>query len=181
MNYCSQCAAPVALRIPEGDDRPRHQCQTCGQVHYQNPRIITGALLTTGDQVLLCRRAIAPRQGYWTLPAGFMENGEGADAGALRESWEEARAQGTLHGLYTAFSLPHINQLYLFFRGTLDPVAYAAGPESEAVALYAADALPWDALAFRAVEKTLRYWLEDRRAGAFPTRHETLEADPRFR
>ena len=114
MNYCAQCAAPVDHRIPEGDDRPRYVCQGCGQIHYQNPRIITGALLTAGEQVLLCRRAIEPRQGYWTLPAGFMENGEGADAGALRESWEEAEAQGTLVGLYTAFSLPHINQLYLF-------------------------------------------------------------------
>ena len=180
MNYCAQCAAPVDHRIPEGDDRPRYVCQGCGQIHYQNPRIITGALLTAGEQVLLCRRAIEPRKGYWTLPAGFMENGEGADAGALRESWEEAEARGTLAGLYTAFSLPHINQLYLFFRGTLDPVAFAPGPESLEVALFTPEALPWEALAFRAVEKTLRYWLEDRAAGHFPTRHETLEPDRRF-
>ena len=106
MKYCAQCAAPVDHRIPEGGDRPRYVCQGCGQIHYQNPRIITGALLTAGEQVLLCRRAIEPRQGYWTLPAGFMENGEGADAGALRESWEEAKPKARWSGSIRPLACP---------------------------------------------------------------------------
>ena len=111
MNFCSHCGQPVVSRIPEGDSRPRFICDSCGMVHYQNPRVVTGCLATFEDRVLLARRAIQPRHGFWTLPAGFLENGETAAAGAARETLEEACAVVEGLTLYTVFSLPHINQI----------------------------------------------------------------------
>jgi ADP-ribose pyrophosphatase YjhB (NUDIX family) len=170
MRFCSECGAPVRLRVPEGDDRERHVCEACGAVHYRNPRVVTGCLATHEGRILLCRRAIAPREGYWTLPAGFLENGETAPEGALRETWEEARASVELDGLYALFNLPHIDQLYLFFRGRLVEPACAPGPESLEVALVEPGAIPWDELAFPVIRDALRWWCTDREAGHFPVR-----------
>lgn len=108
MKYCSHCGHVVTERIPEGDNRPRFVCVRCEAIHYQNPKVVTGCLPYHADKVLLCKRAIAPRSGYWTLPAGFLENGETAAQGALRETVEEANAQAEIDDLYTLFSLPHI-------------------------------------------------------------------------
>ena len=119
MNFCSNCGQNIIKKIPEGDNRQRFVCEACGQIYYQNPKIITGCLPLYGDSVLLCRRAIAPRVGYWTLPAGFLENGEAASAGAIRETLEEANAQVKLSHLYTLFNLPHISQIYMFYIGEL--------------------------------------------------------------
>src|SRR5690554_4883813 len=139
MNFCSHCGHTVRFAIPEGDDRPRYLCDECGTIHYQNPRIVAGTLAVSGSQVLLCRRAIAPRLGYWTLPAGFMENAETTGEAAARETREEARAE---------------------VAG-----AFAPGPESLEVALFEEEEIPWEELAFPTIERTLRHFYRDRRAG----------------
>ncbi|MEJ2416988.1 MAG: NUDIX hydrolase [Exilibacterium sp.] len=174
MNYCSNCGKPLAVRIPEGDDRERHVCDHCDTVHYQNPRIITGCLPVHGDKVLLCKRAIEPRHGLWTLPAGFMENGETTEQGALRETWEEARAKIEIQDLYTLFNLPQINQVYLFYKGVLTPAHFAPGQESLEVELFSENQIPWDELAFPVVYKTLKYYFSDRRNNRYIFRSENL-------
>ncbi len=174
MKFCSQCGAAVALAIPAGDDRHRHVCPSCDTIHYQNPNIIAGCLPLHEDRVLLCKRAIEPRYGYWTLPAGFMENGESTEEGALRESWEEARARMKLDGLYTLFSLPEINQVYMIFKGELTDLEFGPGPESLEVALFSEDEIPWDELAFPVMRKTLEYYFADRKSGNFPVRSEAI-------
>jgi ADP-ribose pyrophosphatase YjhB (NUDIX family) len=171
MRFCPNCAEPLAQRIPEGDDRERYVCDACGTIHYRNPRIVTGCLVTAdADSVLLCRRAIEPRRGAWTLPAGYMENGESAAEGAVRETWEEARANVELDGLYTVFDLPHIHQVYLFYRARLVGGRYASGPESLEVRVFHADELPWEDLSFPVVRDTLRWWTEDRLVHHYPVR-----------
>lgn len=179
MRFCSHCGQPVELKIPAGDDRPRHVCVGCEMVHYQNPRVVVGCLPTSGDRILLCRRAIEPRRGYWTLPAGFLENGETTQQGAEREMWEEAGARVVASTLYRLFDLPHIEQLYMFYRGELTADGFAAGTESLEVALFAEDEIPWSELAFPVVVEALREYLEDRRRGEFPVRSSGL--DPRWR
>lgn len=178
MKYCSACGGPVAFRVPPGDNRERYVCAHCETVHYQNPRVITGCLVTWEDRVLLCKRAIAPRRGYWTLPAGFLENGETTEAGARRETWEEARAKVELDDLYTLFSLPHISQIYMFYRGRLTDPDVAAGPESEAVGLFTQAEIPWDELAFPVVRDTLQHYFEDRARDEFQIRSRSLIVDP---
>ncbi|WP_456267984.1 NUDIX hydrolase [Kushneria sp. AK178] len=165
MNFCSHCGAPVRFAIPSDDDRPRYLCDNCGTIHYQNPRIVAGSLPIVGDRVLLCRRAIAPREGCWTLPAGFMENGETTPEAAIRETREEACAEIELGGLYTMVDLPHINQVYMIYLARLrdDRVpAFAAGPESLEVRLFQEADIPWSELAFSTITKTLENYFRDR-------------------
>ncbi|BFM06534.1 NUDIX hydrolase [Halioxenophilus aromaticivorans] len=176
MNFCSHCGAKTVLAIPDGDDRERHVCSSCDTIHYLNPKIITGCLPFMGDQVLLCKRAIEPRYGLWTLPAGFMENGETVEQGAARESWEEARIKLNDLQLYQVFSLPHISQVYFFYLAEITQPDFGPGPESLEVKLCHLDDIPWDELAFTVVESTLRYFIEDRKTGHFPVRSQTLEA-----
>lgn len=174
MKFCSSCGSSITLKIPAGDDRQRHVCGECDTIHYQNPRIIAGCLPIHEDKVLLCKRAIEPRHGLWTLPAGFMENGESTEEGALRETWEEARARITIDSLYTMFSLPQINQVYLLYRGSLTDLDFGPGPESLAVELFSEDQIPWDEIAFPVMKKTLRHYFTDRFEGHFPLRSEAL-------
>lgn len=176
MKFCSYCGSDVTLRIPAGDNRQRYVCvdHSCGAIHYQNPRIITGCLPTYEDKVLLCKRAIEPRYGLWTLPAGFMENGESTADGALRESWEEAQATLEIDQLYALYDLPYINQVYFFYKGELSNLDFGAGEESLEVALFAEDEIPWDELAFSVVTKTLEHYFNDRKSGVFPLRTDTL-------
>lgn len=162
MKFCSQCGAAVVFRVPEGDNRKRFLCESCGTIHYQNPRIITGCLAIWEDQVLLCKRSIQPRRGFWTLPAGFLENGETARAGAARETWEEAQAKVANTELYTMFSLPHISQIYLFYRAQLVDGVFAPGGETEAVSLFHEADVPWDELAFPVIRDTLQHYFRDR-------------------
>lgn len=178
MRYCSACGNEVVYRVPAGDSRPRFLCEHCETVHYQNPRVVTGCLVTWHDRVLLCKRNIEPRRGYWTLPAGFLENGETAEAGAIRETWEEARARVEVDDLYTLFSLPHISQIYMFFRGRLVAPEYAAGEESQAVELFGEDEIPWDELAFPVVRQTLEHFFADRQRQEFPVRSSSIVVDP---
>jgi ADP-ribose pyrophosphatase YjhB (NUDIX family) len=177
MKYCSACGHEVVFRIPDGDTRPRFLCERCATIHYQNPRVVTGCLVTWDDQVLLCKRGIEPRRGYWTLPAGFLENGETAEAGAARETWEEARARVEIDDLYTLFSLPHISQIYMFFRGRLIAPEFAAGDETLSVALFREDEIPWSELAFPVVRETLQHYFTDRPAQSFRVRSRSLIVD----
>ena len=179
MNFCSDCGAKVSKRVPEGDNRERYVCDDCGAIHYQNPRIITGCLATYEDKVLLAKRAIEPRSGFWTLPAGFLENGETASAGAARETMEEACAVVEIIDLYTVFSLPHISQMYCFYRATLPEPSYGVGPESTDVGLFTRDEIPWDELAFPVVRDTLDHFFNDRDRGHFEMRAKDLLFKPR--
>ncbi|NBA95451.1 NUDIX hydrolase [Pseudomonas sp. R5(2019)] len=174
MKFCSQCGQPVTHRIPEGDNRLRFVCVHCETIHYQNPNIVAGCLPLWGDQVLLCRRAIEPRRGYWTLPGGFMENGETLEQAARRETDEEASARVTDLHLYTLFDLPHISQVHVFFRAQLTDLDFAAGTESLEVRLFREDEIPWSELAFKTVGRTLECYFADRRENHYPVRNETL-------
>lgn len=178
MIYCSQCGAEVAERVPEGDDRPRFVCDTCQTIHYQNPKIVAGCIPVFEDRILLCRRAIEPRYGLWTLPAGFMENGESTEQAAARETREEACAHVTGLSLYGVFSIPHINQVYMMFRGVLPAEEFAAGPESLDVRLFEHHEIPWDELAFPVVKLTLERFLDDAVKDLFPVYVEDIHKHP---
>ncbi len=156
--------------MPEGDSRPRDVCDRCATIHYENPKVVAGCLATWEDRVLLCRRAIEPRRGLWTLPAGFMENEETTSEAAARETWEEARARVEIEGLYTLFNLPHISQVYMMFRARLCNLDFGPGVESLDVALFSEDEVPWDALAFPAVRETLKLYFADRGQAFYPFR-----------
>lgn len=176
MNFCSQCGNPVSQQIPLGDNRLRFVCPQCQTIHYQNPRIIAGCLPVWGEQVLLCRRAIEPRRGFWTLPAGFMENGETLEQAAARETLEEACARVQDLNLYTLFDLPHINQVYMLFRAELVDLNFAAGAESLEVQLFSEQDIPWSELAFPTIGRTLECYFADRTQQLFPVRNEPLAA-----
>ena len=162
MNYCSLCGARVSLRVPPGDNRPRYVCAACDAVHYQNPKIVAGCIPVWDDKVLLCKRAIDPRNGYWTLPAGFMELDETSHQAALRETLEEANARVEIINLCALFNLPHVNQIYLMFNSRLLDLDFSPGEESEAVALFTREEIPWDELAFASIRHTLKCFFDDR-------------------
>lgn len=180
MKYCQLCAELITYRIPLGDDKPRNCCLACDVVFYENPKNIVGTLPVFEDKVLLCRRAIEPRRGMWTLPAGFMENGETTLQGAIRETLEEAGASVYAEDctLYTLFNLPYINQVYFFFLTTLTSPTFHPGEESLEVALFREDEIPWDALAFSVVRITLEQYFADRRSAQFPVRMFDLHYSP---
>lgn len=170
MKYCSQCGSSVEHRVPEGDNRPRHVCSTCGEIHYSNPRIVAGTIPSWQGKVLLCKRAIEPRYGYWTLPAGFMENAETTTEAAIRETREEALAEVEVDGLFTMVNVPHIDQVHLFFRATLIDGRYGVGEESLDTQLFAEEEVPWEELAFPTVKETLKHFFEDRRREDYQVR-----------
>jgi ADP-ribose pyrophosphatase YjhB (NUDIX family) len=179
MKFCSHCGSDrIALRVPEGDHVPRFVCAACETVHYQNPKVVVGCLPEWQDQILLCRRAIQPRHGLWTLPAGFLENGETIHAGAMRETLEEASARVEIGELYTMISLPQISQVYMIFRARLLDLGFGPGPESLEVRLFVEDEIPWEELAFRTIGRTLRNYFLDRKQGEFPIRVSTLVRKP---
>jgi len=168
MKFCPECGAPVELRLPPDDHRERHVCTACAAIHYYNPKLIVGAIPEWEDgRILLCRRAIEPRLGLWTLPAGFMENGETTLEGAARETLEEANARVEIGELYSLYNIPHISQVQMLFRARLIDLDFSPGMESLEVKLFAENEIPWDELAFRAVRYALENYFADRRAGEF--------------
>lgn len=175
MNYCSHCGARVELRVPEGDTLPRHVCTSCGTVHYENPKMVVGCIPEWENRILLCRRAIEPRRGLWTVPAGFMENAETTAEGAQRETLEEANARVEILGLYALFNIPHINQIYLLFRARLLDLDFSAGAESLETRLFEENEIPWEEIAFITVRRTLRHYFDDRRRGEFQFHIGTVE------
>jgi ADP-ribose pyrophosphatase YjhB (NUDIX family) len=165
LNFCSHCGQPVELRVPEGDHLPRYVCPGCGRIHYQNPKIVAGCVPEHEGRILLCRRAIEPRLGYWTIPAGFMENGETIEDAARRESAEEAEAHVEIGSLLAVVNVLHADQVHVMFRARLPEPRFGAGRESLEVMLCDEADIPWQDIAFRSVDFALRRYLDDRRRG----------------
>ena len=176
MKFCSNCGAPnLEFRIPDGDTLPRYVCPACSTIHYQNPKVVVGCLPEWEGTVMLCKRAIEPRFGLWTLPAGFLENGETLTAGALRETLEEASARVEIGELYTVISLPHVSQIYVMFRARVSDLDFGPGAESLEVRLFREEEVPWGNIAFRTITRTLRNYFLDRKLGWFPVHVSALE------
>jgi ADP-ribose pyrophosphatase YjhB (NUDIX family) len=165
MKFCSQCGQPVELRVPDGDHLPRYVCPACNTIHYQNPKLVVGCVAVHAGRILLCKRAIEPRLGYWTVPAGFMELGETLQAAAARESLEEALATVEIGGLLAIVNVVHAHQVHVMFRARLARPEFGAGHESLEAGLYLPPQIPWAQIAFPSVEFALRRFLEDEARG----------------
>ena len=168
IKHCRVCGAPALYVVPADDNRERAVCTACAEIHYENPINVVGTLPVWGEQVLLCRRNIEPRYGFWTLPAGFQELGESTAEGALRETDEEAGARVELQGLFTVLNVVRVGQLHLYYRARMLDTTLAPGPETIEARLFREDEVPWDQLAFRTVRQTLEHYFADRRSGEFP-------------
>lgn len=184
MNFCKQCGEKVSLGIPENDNRERFICTVCETIHYENPNIVAGVLPimenpTGEDRVLLCKRAIEPRYGLWTLPAGFMENGESVEQAAVRESVEEANLSLQSLQLYTIMSLPHISQVYMIFKGQIVDESFSPGIESLETELFDEHQIPWNEIAFPVMTKTLQCYFRDREHKSFPVHNLVYEVQKR--
>ena len=166
MNYCSNCGHPVEMKVPDGDNRERAVCPSCGTVHYENPRMVLGCIPVWNNQILLCRRAIEPRYGYWTVPAGFMENDESMAQAAARETYEEALADVEIGELQAIVDVVHARMVHIFFRATMRSASFGPGIESLDVRLFDEADIPWDDLAFPSIDFALRTFFEDRTTGA---------------
>ncbi|MGH8623593.1 MAG: NUDIX hydrolase [Burkholderiales bacterium] len=175
MKFCSNCGAPVALRVPAGDTLPRHVCDACRTIHYQNPRMVVGCIVEWEDRILLCRRGIEPRHGLWTVPAGYMENGETTFQGAMRETLEEANARVEIGPPYALYNIPHVSQVYILFRARLLDAEVRPGAETLEARLFAESEIPWDRIAFASVRNALAHYFDDRRKGEYPFHMGTIE------
>jgi ADP-ribose pyrophosphatase YjhB (NUDIX family) len=162
INFCSECGNSVEQKIPEGETLLRAVCPACQTIHYQNPKIVAGCIPEWEGKILLCRRAIEPRLGFWTYPAGFMELGESTEDAAARETLEEANARVEIQSLYALFSLPHVSQVYVVYRALLQDLNFGPGEESLEVKLLPIEDIPWDKMAFPVIRETLRRYVEDR-------------------
>ena len=167
MKFCANCGAKVVRRVPPGDTLERWLCDECGEIHYQNPKVVVGTIPEHEGRILLCRRAIEPRYGYWTLPAGFMENAETVGEAAVRETVEEAGTTVELGAAFTLISVPAVNQVHVFYLARLRNLEFDPGEETLEVGLFGEAEIPWKDIAFRTVGTTLRLWFADRRKGAF--------------
>jgi ADP-ribose pyrophosphatase YjhB (NUDIX family) len=167
IKHCRVCGGAVLYRVPADDNRDRAVCTACGEIHYENPINVVGTLPVWGEQVLLCRRAIEPRHGLWTLPAGFLELGETTADGARRETDEEAGAHIELLGLFTVLNVVRVGQLHLYYRARMLDTTLNPGPETLEARLFHEHEIPWDELAFRTVRQTLEHFFADRRTGHF--------------
>ncbi len=165
MNYCNHCGARVELRIPPGDHLPRYVCASCATIHYENPRLVVGCVPEHDGRILICKRAIEPRRGFWTVPAGFMENNETLQQAAARESQEEALAEVGIGSLLSVVHVLHAHQVHVFFRASLPKAEFGAGPESLEVKLVRPEDIPWADIAFPSTVFTLERYLADREAG----------------
>jgi ADP-ribose pyrophosphatase YjhB (NUDIX family) len=175
MNFCSQCGARLAFRVPPDDHLPRYVCDACGTIHYLNPKLIVGCVPEFEGRILLCRRAIEPRRGFWTVPAGFMENGETLQQGAAREAREEALVEAQIGSLLSVVHVLQAHQVHVFFRASLATPRYGAGHETLEAHLVRPEDIPWPELAFPSTEFSLRRYLEDRAAGREPHHFASLE------
>ena len=168
VDYCRKCGTKVEHRVPDdGDTKVRAICPACGTIHYENPLNVVGTVPYLGEQVLLCKRNIEPRKGYWTLPAGFMELDETTGAGAARETDEEAGADITLGPLFSIINVPHVGQVHIFYLAQLNSDQFQPGWETMEARLFREDEIPWDEIAFRTVKVTLRRYFEDRKKSSF--------------
>lgn len=167
IRHCKLCGGAVLYSVPADDNRERATCTVCANIHYENPINVVGTVPAWGDQVLLCRRNIEPRYGFWTLPAGFLEMGETTAQGAVRETIEEAGANIELQDLFTVLNVVRVGQLHLYYRARLLDTRFAPGPETIEAQLFREDQVPWEQLAFRTVRETLERYFEDHRKGAY--------------
>ena len=167
IRHCRACGAPTVYRTPAEDNRERAVCTACETIHYENPLNVVGTLPVWEDKVLLCRRAIEPRHGLWTLPAGFMELGETTAQGAIRETTEESGARVELEGLYSLINVVRVGQVHLFYRARMLDTDFVPGPESLEARLFSEAEVPWGEIAFRTTKLTLEFYFADRRAGHF--------------
>lgn len=167
MKFCSQCGRPVTLAVPDDDNMARHVCNSCHTIHYQNPKIITGCVAEWQGKILLCKRAIEPRYGKWTLPAGFMECGETVQAGAVRETREEAQADVVDTSLYALYNIPHISHVYILFRGTVKQGLAAPGTESLETGFFGEAEIPWDELAFPINREIIQLYFKEHKQNQF--------------
>ena len=174
MSFCTACGHSTIEKIPLGDQNARKVCTHCGTIHYVNPKVICGALAIWDDKVLLCRRAIEPRYGLWTLPAGYMELFETMEQGAARETREESEAEVEIENLYCMYNIPRIGQIYVLFKTKIIDGKFGAGEETIESRLFEEHEIPWGELAFPSVERTLRHYFEDRKNNSFPMHLETL-------
>ncbi len=168
IRHCPSCGHTTEQRVPEGDTHQRAVCSSCNTIHYQNPKVVAGTIPVWEDKVLLCRRAINPQHGKWTLPAGFMENGESIPDCAARETWEEAQAEVQNLQLFTVQSIPQFSQIYMIFRAELaGSNRFSPGEESLETILFREQDIPWDELAFKMIHRSLECFFNDRRKGQF--------------
>ena len=167
IKHCKVCGGAAVYAVPADDNRERATCTVCATIHYENPLNVVGTVPAWDDKVLLCRRNIEPRHGFWTLPAGFMEMGETTAEGAVRETIEEAGAHIELQGLFTLLNVVRVGQLHLYYRARLLDTEFDPGPETIEARLFSEDQIPWEELAFRTVRETLKHYFEDRRQGRF--------------
>ena len=175
--YCSYCGAETTFKIPKGDNKKRAVCSSCGTIFYENPKIVSGCILEWDNKILLCKRATEPRSGFWTLPAGFLENNETVAEGAMRETFEEANAKADSIKLFFMCDLRHISQIYIMYMGKLIDGKFSPGPESSDVKLFCESEIPWDDIAFTVIEKTLKLYFEDKKRGNYSIHFDTI--DPR--
>lgn len=175
MKFCSQCGSTLVQRIPPGDHYTRFVCDACGTIHYQNPRVIVGCVPEYEGRILVCKRAIEPRRGFWTVPAGFLENGETLQQGAARECWEEALARVEIGSLLSLVTIIGAHQVHAFFRARLSEPGFGAGPESLEVKLVTPEEIPWAEIAFQSSIFTLQRYLADRAAGREEHHFATLD------
>jgi ADP-ribose pyrophosphatase YjhB (NUDIX family) len=178
MNFCSNCGSRVVLKVPQGDFLPRHVCDSCGSIHYLNPKVVVGSVPEYEGRILICRRGIEPRLGFWTVPAGFMENDETLEAGAAREAVEEAQIQVEIGSLLLLANVTSARQVHVFFRSRMLTPHFGPTHESLEVKLVLPHEIPWDDLAFPSTEYALRRYVEDRAAGV--ERHHVAEMQRRF-
>ena len=178
MNFCSNCGSRVVLKVPEGDFLPRHMCASCGAIHYQNPKVVVGSVPVFEGRILLCKRGIEPRYGYWTVPAGFMEMDETLEAGAAREAVEEAQIEVEIGSLLLLANVTSARQVHVFFRSRMVTPHFGITHESLEVKLVMPEEIPWDDLAFPSTEYALRRYVEDRAGGV--ERHYVAEMQRRF-
>jgi len=174
MKYCASCGGRIEYRIPDGDDRERAVCLECGTIHYVNPRVVVGCVAEWQGRVLMARRSIEPRAGFWTLPAGFLEMGETTENAGARETWEEACAEVRMGPLFACVDVTHIGQIHMFYRAEMVDGEHAPGPESVETQLMREDDIPWSQLAFPTVYYTLERYFADRRDGRFGMHTEGL-------
>ena len=165
----------MEFKIPEHDSLKRYCCADCHTIFYTNPNMVVGALCIRHNKILMAKRNINPRKGLWTLPAGFMENAETLEEGALRETFEETCSKAEAIMPYTMFSLPHINQIHMFYLANLLDDNFGPTVESSEVELFAPENILWDEIAFPTVEKTLKYYIEDLEQDKFIFREEDIK------
>lgn len=175
--FCPKCGTQVTFCIPTGDNRQRATCGNCEHIDYDNPLIIAGTIPCYDNKILLCRRNIEPRLGYWTLPAGFMENNESTSDGAIRETLEESGSLVICQQLYSIISIPRISQVHMFYLADLPDLGFHPTDESSEVKLFALNEIPWDELSFDSVTTALKHFVEDSKKDTFTFHEDTLHID----